>query len=131
MNRTAWSAVVLLGLVVAGIAVRLWPDTDPPELPCAPSEVRLDADGVARCDLPAGAPELPAAAQLALGGRLDLNRASAADLAQIPGVGKALARALVEARAEQGAFRSWEEVDAVSGVGPSKLRLLQQATEIR
>ena len=34
--------------------------------------------------------------------------------------------ALVQARP----FRSWDEVDVVRGVGPARLRLLQQATEL-
>jgi competence protein ComEA len=131
VNRTAWSAVVLLGLVASGIAVRQWPASRAPTLDCAPSEVRLDAEGVARCDLPADARPLPAQALLGLGGRLDLNRVSEMDLAQVPGVGRALARSIVEARTAGGPFRSWEDVDDVSGVGPTKLRALQAATEIR
>jgi len=49
-----------------------------------------------------------------------------ADLARLPGVGAVAARALVQARP----FRGWDEVDAVRGVGPARLRLLQQATEL-
>ena len=117
--------------MAAGIAVRLWPAPTEPTLDCPPAEVRLDDEGVARCDLPSDARPLPTQALLGLGGRLDLNQVAEEDLARVPGVGKALARALVEARTEQGPFRSWEEVDAVSGVGPTKLRALQAATEIR
>jgi competence protein ComEA len=70
-------------------------------------------------------------ALLALGGRLDLNTASEEDLAAVPGVGPALARALVQARTGSGGFGSWDAVDGVPGVGPAKLALLQAHTEIR
>jgi competence protein ComEA len=85
-------------------------------------------EGVAVCG--EGAP--PTGAQtLALGLKLDLNAASEAELAQLPGVGRLLARKLVEAREAQGRFASWQEVDAVSGVGAAKLETLQAATELR
>jgi competence protein ComEA len=49
-----------------------------------------------------------------------------AELARLPGVGAVAAHALVQSRP----FRSWDEVDAVRGVGPARLRLLRQATEL-
>ena len=79
--------------------------------------------GIARCGegaLP------PASVRVALGLRLPLNLAAESELARIPGVGSAAAHALVQARP----FRSWDEVDAVRGVGPARLRTLQQATEL-
>jgi competence protein ComEA len=78
---------------------------------------------VARCDA-GGTP--PAAVRAALGLRLPLNRMTEAELARLPGVGAVAARALVQSRP----FRSWDEVDAVRGVGPARLRLLRQATEL-
>ena len=39
--------------------------------------------------------------------------------------------ALVKERGELGRFRSWEEVDAVSGVGPAKLDILKRSAELR
>jgi competence protein ComEA len=68
----------------------------------------------------------PASVRAALGIRLPLNRVTEAELARLPGVGAAAARALVQARP----FHSWHEVDAVRGVGPARLRLLQQGTEL-
>ncbi len=68
---------------------------------------------------------------MTLGGRLRLNEASADELALIPGIGPTLARALVKARGEHPGFQSWEEVDEVSGVGPAKLRILKEWTELR
>jgi competence protein ComEA len=85
-------------------------------------------DGVAVCG--EGAPPTGAQA-LALGLKLDLNAATEAELAQLPGVGRTLARKLVEAREAQGRFSNWQEVDAVSGVGAAKLEALQAVTELR
>jgi competence ComEA-like helix-hairpin-helix protein len=50
--------------------------------------------------------------------RLDLNRASAAELELLPGVGPSLAERIVAYRTEHGPFDSVEAVDAVRGVGP-------------
>jgi competence ComEA-like helix-hairpin-helix protein len=54
----------------------------------------------------------------AVGGRLDLNRATAGDLEALPGIGPVLARRIVEARTRMGGFRRLEELLAVRGVGP-------------
>lgn len=72
-------------------------------------------DGVLVCDgqgAPAGA------RAWLVGERLDVNRASTRELEAIPGVGPALAGAIVEARAARGGFTTWEELDDVPGVGP-------------
>lgn len=87
--------------------------------------MRLDPAGLATC----GPGTVPTGAQaLALGLKLDLNAASESDLALLPGVGRDLARRLVEAREERGRFVSWEDVDAVPGVGAAKLETLRAAT---
>jgi competence protein ComEA len=134
VTRTAWLALLgaaLLGL--GALAIRNWPSSAS-SLSCDASDVRwLDAGGVwiARC-----APELPrdvvppGAARL-IGTRFDLNTATEQELAEIPGIGAALAHALVAGRTARNGFRSWEEVDGVPGVGPAKLKLLQDVAEIR
>lgn len=127
MNRTAALATATLGLLAVGTAARWWWPDSTPALDCEPGAVRM-VDGVAVCG--EGAPPTGAQA-LALGLKLDLNAASEAELAQLPGVGRSLARKLVEAREAQGRFSSWEQVDAVSGVGAAKLETLQAVTELR
>ena len=125
-GRTAALGVVLLGALGSGTLVQArWPDARP-ALSCPPERVRWvgeGAVGVARCDR--GGPP-PASVRVALGVRLPLNTAAESELARLPGVGAVAARALVQARP----FRSWDEVDAVRGVGPARLRALQQATEL-
>jgi competence protein ComEA len=127
VNRTAALAAATLGLMAVGALARWrWPSSAP-ALDCEPGKVRM-VEGVAVCG--EGAPPTGAQA-LALGMKLDLNAASEAELAQLPGVGRSLARKLVEAREAEGRFSSWEQVDAVSGVGAAKLETLQAVTELR
>ncbi|MDC0707046.1 helix-hairpin-helix domain-containing protein [Stigmatella sp. ncwal1] len=127
VNRTGSLAAATLGLMVlGGLARWTWPSPSP-ALDCEPASVRM-AGGIARC----GEGTAPTGAQaVALGLKLDLNAASEEELAQLSGVGRSLARKLVEAREAQGRFASWEEVDAVSGVGPGKLETLRATTELR
>lgn len=54
----------------------------------------------------------------ARGARLDLNRADAAALESLPGIGPVLARRIVEHRATHGRFVRVEDLLAVRGIGP-------------
>ena len=122
-GRTAALGLLLLAALGAGSWVQArWPDAGP-ALDCPPERVGWVSGGVARCDA-GGSP--PASVRVALGLRLPLNRAAESDLARLPGVGTVAARALVQARP----FRTWDQVDSVRGVGPARLRTLQQATEL-
>lgn len=58
-------------------------------------------------------------------GPLDLNEATAAELEALPGVGPALAAAIVEDRQRNGPFAAIEDLDRVSGIGPAKLAALR------
>lgn len=126
MPQRALALVVLGALGVAVVAWWRWP---PPESPldCPDGQVTLDAQGVARCG--PGAP-LPAGQALTVGQPIELNAASAEDLALLPGVGPELAKALVAERARLGGFTSWDQVDQVPGVGPARLTTLQQACRL-
>jgi competence ComEA-like helix-hairpin-helix protein len=68
---------------------------------------------------------LPAARGAAGAGRLDLNRATAAELQEVPGIGPVLAGRILLRRDSLGGFRDWADVDAVPGVGPALLARLQ------
>jgi len=56
---------------------------------------------------------------------VDLNRASAEELATLPGIGAAKAAAIVEFRTSSGAFTSLEELEAVRGIGPALVAKLR------
>jgi competence protein ComEA len=57
--------------------------------------------------------------------RVDINRASAAELESLPRVGPALAARIVAHREAHGPFGSIEALDAVPGVGPATLEALR------
>ena len=63
-------------------------------------------------------PAFAAKKALAPGDRIDLNRASAAELMRLPGVGEKRAQAIVAQRARQ-PFRRPEDVLSVKGLGPA------------
>lgn len=128
MNRDGWLVVALSLLAVLGFAAWWrWPSTAP-ALDCDPSLVSLDDAGVARCGSSRGA--LPAGQALTVGQKVPFDRLTADELALLPGVGPSLAAELIAARNAKGRFCSWEEVDAVDGVGPARLEALQRLAEI-
>lgn len=121
-------AAVAVVALAAGLGSVFWWPSQRASLECAPADVHLGSDGVARCG--PGSP-LNAGATLTVGGRLDLNRATAEDLAQLQGVGPSLAKAIVDERTRRGGFKTIDEVDGVPGVGPARLETLKAAVEIR
>jgi competence protein ComEA len=69
-----------------------------------------------------GPSRLLTGAELVLLGRpVDLNRASAEDLAAVPGLTPALAGAVVADRAERGRFETVDGLERVRGIGPVRL----------
>lgn len=96
-----------LGVIVAGLALaalaaqRVVPPVGPPVAVFAPVHTSK--------------PELRA---LRDGQRLDLNRASAEELALIPGIGPKLAERIVLERTRRSGFTDLAQLRAVRGVGP-------------
>lgn len=56
---------------------------------------------------------------------LDLNRATAAELEELPGVGPVTAGAIIAWREDNGEFTSVDELQEVSGIGPATLEKLR------
>ena len=56
---------------------------------------------------------------------LDLNQADLAALDQLPGIGPAKAKAILEHREKHGPFLSVEGLDAVPGIGPKMMERLR------
>ncbi len=128
MTRDGW--LIVAGAVLLFIGVGSWwrwPSRRA-ALDCDPTEIVLDDAGVARCG-GRGAP-LPAGQALTVKQRVPFERLTADDLAILPGVGPELAKSIIAAREAKGRFCSWDEVDAVEGVGPARLEALQTLAEI-
>lgn len=56
---------------------------------------------------------------------VDINRATAEELASLPGIGPALARRMVEWRGANGPFATVDDLEKVPGIGPAKLERLR------
>jgi competence protein ComEA len=87
--------------------------------------------GVARVGQPAppvvdgAAPAGGAAAGAAPGAPVDLNAATQAQLEELPGIGPALATAILRYREEHGGFRSVGELQEVRGIGDARFAELE------
>lgn len=60
----------------------------------------------------------------------DLNRVDADFLAALPNIGPHLARRILHERVARRGFRDWSDLLAIDGVGPARLRVLQNATRL-
>ena len=63
--------------------------------------------------------------------KVDVNRASLAELQQLPGVGPSIAGAILAYREMNGFFSSVEELMKVKGIGPKKLEAMRGAVILR
>jgi competence protein ComEA len=61
---------------------------------------------------------------------LDINTATEAELTQLPGVGPGLARRIVEYREANGPFATVDDLQNVSGVGPSKFAKMESFVRV-
>jgi competence protein ComEA len=107
----------LAAAVIDGMHVRvpaLGADPSQPLIETAPGPSTED---LARTTGVEGGPPLPAA-------RIHINRATAAELETLPGIGPALAQAIVRWRSENGGFAAIDDLLMVPGIGPAKLAAL-------
>lgn len=77
-----------------------------------------------------GEPALPAVVSPD-DGRVDVNRATAAELEMLPGVGPVLAARIFDYRAAHGPFETIEDLLDVPGIGEGKLAALREAVLLR
>jgi len=112
--------ILLLSLGLVGQGVRWWltrPDDAPGEIQLLgalpPRSPAAHRDSILSLSRPLGPTE-----------RIDVDRASAAELARLPRVGLALAKRIVADREARGPFGSPAGLDRVSGVGPGLLAAL-------
>jgi hypothetical protein len=123
VNRNRAIAVVLAAAGALGLFAWVRAPRVPISLECDGGVPRIGADGVVSCTGDA----LPAGQALTLGHKFDCNAANESELALV--VGTDTARKLVAVR--DAGFSSWEQIDAVAGMGGERLLRLQAACEIR
>jgi competence protein ComEA len=75
-------------------------------------------------------PPPSAASALRDGGRMDLNRATLADLILLPRVGPKLARRILDERARRGGYTQLDQLLEVRGMGPKTLALVRPLMQI-
>ncbi|MBI4638333.1 MAG: helix-hairpin-helix domain-containing protein [Candidatus Rokubacteria bacterium] len=117
--------LILLAIAGAGWAVgawrRAWPET-------AERLEQIDRERAAPAPRPQSAESRPALEPLAL--PLDVNRATAGELARLPGIGPGLAARIVETREARGPFASPDDLRRVPGLGRSRLARIRAAIAI-
>ena len=109
--------LLLLALGLAGQGLRWW--LTAPGAP--PGQVELLAALPPRSPLAHRDSVVALTRPLEPGERIDADRATPAELARLPRVGLALAKAIVAEREARGAFGSLEGLDRVPGIGPGLL----------
>lgn len=65
-----------------------------------------------------------------VGGLIDLNTASVAELDELPGVGPAIAQRIVDHREQNGPFESVDQLEEVSGIGPATLEKMRDRATV-
>lgn len=64
------------------------------------------------------------------GDRVDINKASAAELQALKGIGAKTAQAIVEYRNAHGAFKSVDDLKHVKGIGEKKLSRIEDEVKV-
>ena len=98
----------------------------PPQLAVVDWSVFVPGDSVA---LRKGAPpvvgRMSALKRVALGMRININKASRDELQALPGVGPVTAARIVQLRESAGTFKSIYDLDGVEGIGEKKIEMLR------
>jgi competence protein ComEA len=117
------AVLLLVGLAVGGQALRMWlahPAAAPGEITPIPGLAGASGSPLAHRDS-----GVALARPLATGEQIDLDRASALEIARLPKVGPRLAKVIVADREARGPFGSLAALDRVPGVGRGLLSAIQ------
>ncbi len=82
-----------------------------------------DTLAVAKPDAKTGPPETSKAR---LVGRVNINTASAEELASLPRIGLFTAQKIIEYRQQKGAFRAIEDLQKIKGIGPATFERIRE-----
>ncbi len=112
--RDRIAIAVICAVILAGWGARLWMRGDRTD------DLRLIRGAV---EVPVQSPVLPdtsaaSASDSPTAGKVDINRAVAADFEKLPGIGPVKARAIVEYRIKNGSFAKISDIQNVTGIGP-------------
>lgn len=128
------SFFIKLGMLAMTMGVVLWIGWQVPQTmqrPAVTHAASLSSDDTAATTAAAVVSAIPPAGadegrrSLAKPQPVDLNRATAADLDHLPGVGPVLAKRMVEYRKSIGRFHAVEDLRGVKGIGKKKFERLK------
>ncbi|SPP66489.1 helix-hairpin-helix domain-containing protein [Nitrospira lenta] len=128
------SLLIKLSMLAMTMGVVLWIGWQVPQTmqrPAVTHAASLFSDNASPTVVPVGEPTIPSAGvsevrrEANSAQRVDLNRATAADFDQLPGVGPVLAKRMVDYRKSVGRFHAVEDLRAVKGIGKKKLEQLK------
>ncbi len=112
--RDRIAIAVICAVILAGWGVRLWMRGDrPDDLRLIRGAIEVPVQATAQPDSVAST-----SADSTSAGKIDINRAVAADLEALPGIGPVKARAIVEYRIRNGPFAKASDIQNVTGIGP-------------
>lgn len=100
-----WGAAVLVFALLLYAAVRLIPPPPLVRLPLGPVDI----------------PAIVVPIEFKVAGKLNVNRATAEELEELPGIGPALAARIIAYREENGPFARVDDLVRVSGIGPKTI----------
>jgi competence protein ComEA len=63
-------------------------------------------------------------------GKIKLNQADVSELETIPGIGPVMANRIIDYRTLNGSFRSFTDLDAISGIGPALMAEMQKVAVV-
>lgn len=126
MSAALWLCAALLGCLICGGAALAEEPTLGAVTDQTSAAERRSATAEPR-NAPTAAPHVnaPVAAEAEAPALVDLNRATAAELTTLPGIGQKRAEAILAFRAAHGGFHSVSQLLQIKGIGRAMLRKLR------
>lgn len=97
----------------------------------APNSSAATPGGVPFAKTESGATSANASANYLKANPVDLNKATQSELEVLPGVGPKMAERILAYRAENGGFKSVDELDDVKGIGEKRMATLKSLVKVR